>query len=41
MSLKLLQKSENQFEHPCQGQQADDKDNRDNPQNNFHFLFPH
>ena len=40
LSLKLKQKSKNQFEHPCQGQQADDKDNRNNPQNNFHFLFP-
>lgn len=32
--------SENQFEHPCQGQQAHDEYDRDNPQNNFHFLFP-
>jgi hypothetical protein len=32
--------SENQFEHPCQGQQAHDKNDRDNPQNNFHFLSP-
>lgn len=32
--------SENQFEYPCQGQQAYDKDDCDNPQNNFHFLYP-
>lgn len=39
--LKLYQKSENHFENPCQGQQAHDKNDRDNPQNNFHFLSPH
>jgi hypothetical protein len=32
--------SEDQFQHARDGQQADDKDDRNDPQKNFHFL-PH